>query len=117
RAPAVADAFLADVDAKARAYDHPLIAETARTVARAAEELKPMLAEPTEESARRIAWGMARTYQAALLCEAAGWALDKKGDARTATAAALYASEPLIGPEAPVGDDEMGALAFGTAAE
>ena len=76
-----------------------------------------MLAEAAEENARRIAWGMARTYQAALLCEAAGWALDKKGDARTATAAALFAAEPLIGAEPPVGDDEMGELAFGTNAE
>ena len=117
RAPGVAGAFLADVDAKARAYDHPLIAGTARTVAAAATELKTMLAEATEEAARRIAWGMARTYQAALLCEAAGWALDKKGDARTATAAALFAAEPLIGAEPPVGDDEMGELAFGTNAE
>jgi acyl-CoA dehydrogenase len=86
-------------------------------VAAAAEELKPMLAEPKEEEARRIAWGMARTYQAALLCDAAGWALDKKGDARTATAAAMFAAEPLIGAEPAVGDDEMGALAFGTAGE
>jgi len=117
RAPGVADAFLADVDARARAYDHPLIAGTARAVAAAADELKPMLAEPTEEDARRIAWGMARTYQAALLCEAAGWALDKKGDARTATAGALFASEPLIGASSPVGEDEMGDLAFGTAGE
>ena len=106
-----------DVLRALRAYRHPLIAGTARTVAAAATELKTMLAEATEEAARRIAWGMARTYQAALLCEAAGWALDKKGDARTATAAALFAAEPLIGAEPPVGDDEMGELAFGTNAE
>jgi hypothetical protein len=117
RAPGAAEAFLADVDAKARAYDHPLIAGSARAVAAAASDLKTMLAEATEEKARRIAWGMARTYQAALLCEAAGWALDKKGDARTATASALFTSEPLITAEPPVGDDEMRALAFGTAAE
>jgi hypothetical protein len=59
---------------------------------------------------------MARTYQAALLCEAAGWALDKKGDARVATAAALYTAQPLVGPDTPATDDELGALAFDTQA-
>src|SRR5207237_3698715 len=82
RAPGVADAFLADVDAKARAYDHPLIAGTARIVAKAAEDLTPMLAEPKEEEARRTAWGMARKYQAALLCSAAGRVVIQLGDAR-----------------------------------
>ncbi|MGZ4121394.1 MAG: acyl-CoA dehydrogenase family protein [Actinomycetota bacterium] len=117
RAPGVADSFLADVEARARAYDHPLIAGPARAVAAAAGTLKPMLAEPAEADARRIAWGMARTYQAALLCEAAGWALDKKADARTATAATLFTSEPLIGAEPPVGDEDLGALAFDSIAE
>ena len=113
RAPGVTDAFLTDVDAKARAYDHPLIAGAARAVTAAADELKPLMLEPTEPEARRIAWGMARTYQAALLCEAAGWALDKKGDTRTATAAALYTAEPLIDAAIPAGDDDLGELAFG----
>jgi hypothetical protein len=116
-APGVAEAFLADVDAKARAYDHPLIASPARAVATAAGELRTLLADPAEADARRIAWGMARTYQAALLCEAAGWALDKKGDARTATAAALFTAEPLITAETPAGEDDLGDLAFGIAAE
>ena len=54
-----------------------------------------------QSEARRLAWGMARTYQAALLCEAAGWALDKHGDRRTATAAALFTAEPLVPARAP----------------
>jgi acyl-CoA dehydrogenase len=74
--------------------------------------LKPLLAEPEERDARRIAWGMARAYQAALLCEAAGWALDKKGDARVATAAALFTSEPLVAAHVSASDDELGSLAF-----
>jgi hypothetical protein len=56
---------------------------------------------------------MARAYQAALLCEAAGWALDKKGDARVATAASLFTSERLIAADVPATDDELGDLAFG----
>lgn len=107
-----ADAFIADVEANARAYDHPLLAEPARATLRALDELRPFLAAPDEANARRIAWGMARTYEAALLCRAAGWALDKKGDARPATAAALFTAEPLVGPEPPADDEAMAALAF-----
>jgi hypothetical protein len=114
RAPGAAEAFLADVDARARAYDHPLIAEPARVVATAVGQLGTMIAEAEESHARRIAWGMARTYQAALLCEAAGWALDKKGDARAATAATLFTAEPLIAAATAVSDDELADLAFGS---
>ncbi|HEX9711701.1 MAG TPA: acyl-CoA dehydrogenase family protein [Actinomycetota bacterium] len=113
RSPETAGAFLADVEARARAADGPLLDEPQRAVLSALEQLRPLMAEPSEAGARRLAWGMARTYQAALLCEAAGWALAKQGDERVATAARLFASRPLIGSEPPVGDDELGALAFG----
>jgi alkylation response protein AidB-like acyl-CoA dehydrogenase len=108
-----AEAFLDDVEARARAFDHPLIADASRTVLAARDRLRPMLAEPRMEDARRLGWGMARTYQAALLCEAAGWALDKHGDRRTATAAALFTAEPLLA-DAPRIEDEadLAALAF-----
>lgn len=112
RAPGVAEAFLEDVEAKARAADHPLLADATRAVLAAKAQLIPMLADVQEGTARRLAWGMARTYQGALLCQAAGWALDKKGDARAATAARLICSEALIGPDLPP-DGELGALAFG----
>ncbi|MFA5889580.1 MAG: acyl-CoA dehydrogenase family protein [Actinomycetota bacterium] len=113
KSPQAAAAFCEDVEARARAYDHPLIAGPARAVRDATVSLRQMMLEAHEGAARRIAWGMARTYEAALLCEAAGWALDKKGDARAATAAALFTSEPLVGPGVPVDDAELGALAFG----
>lgn len=104
------DAFFADVERAARAYDHPLLAEPARTVLRAAGELQRI--EIDERNPRRIAWAMARTYEAALVCEAAGWALDKKGDARPATAAAILTAEPLIGPEPVWSAEDEAALAF-----
>lgn len=112
KTPQSAVAFLEDVEARARAYDHPLIAGPARAVHEAAGELRRMMAEASEGAARRIAWGMARTYEAALLCEAAGWTLDKKGDARAATAAALFTADPLIGPHPPVGEEDLASLAF-----
>ncbi|MCA1727441.1 MAG: acyl-CoA dehydrogenase, partial [Actinobacteria bacterium] len=111
--PGAAEALLEDIDARARAYDHPLIADASRKVLSARDELVRLLPEVEEKDARRVGWGMARTYQAALLCEAAGWALDKHGDRRTATAAALFTAEPLVGPAPPVEDEaELAALAF-----
>lgn len=104
-------AFVEEVESKARAYDHPLLADASRRVLSALDELRVMLAEPREEEARRLGWAMARTYEAALLCEAGGWALDKHGDRRTATAADVFTREPLIGPDlAP--EDALAELAF-----
>jgi alkylation response protein AidB-like acyl-CoA dehydrogenase len=106
-----AEAFVQDVEAKARAYDHPLLADASRRVLAALDEIKPMIAEPREEEARRLGWAMARTYEGALLCEAGGWALDKHGDRRTATAAEVFTREPLVGPDlAP--EDALAELAF-----
>ncbi|MCA1834096.1 MAG: acyl-CoA dehydrogenase family protein [Actinomycetota bacterium] len=112
RGEGVAAAFLADAESHLRAYDHPLLADTTRRVQAAVDHLRPMLAEPEESSGRRLAWGMARTYQAALLCEAAGWELDKHGDARAATAANLFASDPLISESASTGAGSLADLAF-----
>ena len=113
RADGTRDAFFADVERAARAYDHPLLAGPARTVLAAADELKTI--EIDDRNPRRIAWAMARTYEAALVCEAAGWALDKKGDARQATAAAILTAEPLIGPEPAWTAEDEAAFAFDVA--
>jgi alkylation response protein AidB-like acyl-CoA dehydrogenase len=111
--PGTAEALLEDIDARARAYDHPLLADSARIVLAAREELIRLLASVQEADARRLGWAMARTYQAALLCEAAGWALDKHGDRRAATAAALFTADPLIPAANPVEDEtDLAALAF-----
>lgn len=110
--PGVAQAFLEDVEAKARAYDHPAVSATVTKVLSAHDRLSKMILEADEASARHLAWGMARTYQAACLCEAAGWELDKHSDARTATAASIFASRPLIDEEPPATSEELAALAF-----
>jgi alkylation response protein AidB-like acyl-CoA dehydrogenase len=105
------DAFLADIDVRIRAFDHPLLEEPKLSVAAAGERLKALLAEADERGARRLAWGMARTYQGALLTEQAGWALVNKGDQRPAVAASLFTAEPLVGPDIPP-DEDLAALAF-----
>ncbi|HEX6208257.1 MAG TPA: acyl-CoA dehydrogenase family protein [Actinomycetota bacterium] len=112
-ASGVAEAFGEDVAARTRAATASLLEEPAARVLAALETLRPMMAEPDEPQARRLAWGMARTYQAALLCEAADWALDVHGDDRAATALKLFASEPLVGEEPPADPDALGRLAFG----
>jgi hypothetical protein len=111
--PGAGEAFLEDVEARARAAGGPLIDGPAARVLSARDALGSLLAEPSEGEARRIAWGMARTYQAALLCEAAGWALDKHGDRSAASALALAVARPLVGDDPGVEDDALGELAFG----
>jgi alkylation response protein AidB-like acyl-CoA dehydrogenase len=113
RGEGVAEAFLADAEARARAYDHPLLTDASRRVQAAIWTLRPLLAAPDEADGRRLAWGMARTYQAALLCEAAGWELDKHGDVRAATAANLFSAEPLVGPDPAADEAALESLAFG----
>lgn len=113
RGPGVAEAFLEDVEAKARAASGPALDASAERVLAALGELRGSVRDPAEGSARRIAWGMARAYQAALLVEAAGWALDKHGDANAATALALLTARPLVGEDPGVDGDALGQLAFG----
>jgi alkylation response protein AidB-like acyl-CoA dehydrogenase len=108
-----ADVYLADVEARARAFAHPLTAGAVHRVLAAVDELRPLLDDPAKSDARRLAWGMARTYEAALLCEAAGWALEKYGDRRAATAATLFTADPLVSPASGVEEDALKDLAFG----
>ena len=106
-----AETFLAEVEARVHSFEHPALDEPRRAVAAALERLKALLAEMDERGGRRLTWGMARTYQAALVCEAAGWALSNKNDPRPAVAAALFSADRLVGPELPA-DDDLRALAF-----
>lgn len=108
----VAQAFLEDVRERALRYDHPLIAENARKVLDAASSLKPLLSGSDESDARRLAWGMARVYQAALMCEAAGWAIDKHGDTKAATALTIFTSRPLIEDRWNIEEQDIASFAF-----
>jgi alkylation response protein AidB-like acyl-CoA dehydrogenase len=110
--PGAGEAFLADLEERARRFDHPLLAEAAARALQAADAVATLLREPAEGQGRRIAWSMARTYEAALQCEAAGWALDKHGDPRAATAARVFAAGGLVEPGPEATGEELGALAF-----
>jgi hypothetical protein len=108
----VAEAFLAEVDDRVRAAAHPATEGPAGVVLDAVGRLRPMLAEPEEGPGRRLAWGMARTYQAALLCEAAARALRDHADGRTATALCLFVAEPLVEKDPGPTPEDLAALAF-----
>lgn len=110
--PGVAEAFVADVQRAASAGgDHAALEGPRHAVRAALDELKKI--EPGEDTARRIAWGMARTYEAALLCEHAAWSLNNGRGARAATAAVVFTSEPLVGADPGIGPDALDELAFG----
>lgn len=110
--PGVAEAFSADVErAAASGGDQQLLEGPRHAVRAALDELKKI--EPTQDNARRLAWGMARTYEAALLCEHAAWSIQNGRGARAATAAAVFTSEPLVGLDPGVGPEALDELAFG----
>ncbi|MGH3113172.1 MAG: acyl-CoA dehydrogenase family protein, partial [Gaiellaceae bacterium] len=93
-----AEAFIEDIERAVGASGEPLLEGPVARVREALDELKVLIKEPSEEGARRLAWAMARTYQGALLCEAASWAQRSKDDPRTAHAAQLFTARQLIGP-------------------
>ncbi|MEO7804588.1 MAG: acyl-CoA dehydrogenase family protein, partial [Actinomycetota bacterium] len=109
----VAEAFLDDVESKLRSYEHPLTADSVRAISDALDELRRMLADIDEADARRLAWAMARIYQAALLAEAAGWALDKHADRRSASALGLFIGQGLIDAPMDLSEQDLHELATG----
>jgi hypothetical protein len=83
-------------------------------VAAGLEAVRPMVLEPDEREGRRLAGGMARVTQAALLCEAAEWRAARKGDGSAVVAAEMFTREALVAPAS--ADLELDALAYGFAA-
>lgn len=89
----VREAFHADLEQRLARADHPGLADTIADVTKAAARLRQLTAEAEETTARPLAWSMALTYEAALLCEAAS---QDPGSRRQALAARLFARRPLI---------------------
>lgn len=119
RAPESGEAFLADIDRRLASLprgDAPEVPE-AQLVRRARQQLRELMAVAQENDGRRLAWGMARTYQSVLLLEAAVWRQARKADASGWTALRLFLQEPLVPPALPASDDELAGLAFGARGE
>lgn len=108
-----AEAFIEEVERAVGASSGSLLEGPAARVREALDELKVLIKEPSEAGARRLAWAMASTYQGALLCEAADWALSEKEDPRTAHAAQVFTARQLVGAPPEPSNDELGNLAFG----
>jgi len=110
RDPDVGAGLLDDISAQLERYPGPGVAVPAERAVRAAlPRLRELLACPI--APRALAWGLARTYQAALLVAHARWAASTCDDPRPATAAVLFTRHPLLSEPAPLGADEIASLA------
>ncbi len=80
----------------------------------ALDTLVPLIIDPSEDEARRLAWGMARTLQAALLAEFAEWRLQTRQDRAGLAAAEIFARAGLLDEPMPEEDvATLDALAMG----
>src|SRR5579875_3803547 len=102
------EAFHDDLDRRVARAGHPALAATAARVAKAAARLRDLTAAAGEATARPLAWSMARTYQAALLCEAAS---QRPADTRLASAARVFCRQPLVTDDGDPGS--LAELAYG----
>ena len=105
--------WLEDITHRLANLSHPELAGIKPRIAAALEDLRPMVLEPDERDGRRLAGGMARVTQAALLAEAAVWRLVQKSDRTALVAAEMITREPLIQPLTT--DMELSELAYGRA--
>ena len=106
--------WIDDVGGRLARLTHPELAPVTPRIAAALEMLRPMVLEPDERDGRRMATGMARITQAALLAEAAEWRIVQKGDRSALVAAELVTREPLV--SAVTADMDLSGLAYGQAA-
>jgi alkylation response protein AidB-like acyl-CoA dehydrogenase len=107
----LAEEWLEFVAAKlAGAPDAELAAITV-LVKSALTALRPLVLAPEEVDGRRIAQGMARVTQAAILAETAAWRLQHKQDRSALIAAALVTRAPLLAERTT--DIDLATLAFG----
>ncbi len=103
--------WLDDVDRRLAGVTHAELDWVKPRIAAALDVLRPMVLEPDERDGRRLAAGMARTTQAALLAEAAEWRILHKHDRTALVAAETITREPLI--PALTTDMELAELAYG----
>lgn len=117
KSPEVGEVFLADIDRRVAALPGATVnlAEVTQ-VSRARHLLADLMATAEENDGRRLAWGMARTYQAVLLLEAAVWRQAIKADRSGWTALRFFLQAPLVPPALPASVRESAELAFGAPA-
>lgn len=77
----------------------------------ACHEMERLLVDPPEQDARRIAYGLANATALSVLIEDAAWGL-ARGSGRGATAAQMFAAQPVIPASAGVTNQDEARLAF-----
>jgi acyl-CoA dehydrogenase len=111
---AAGEAFIESVVRRLEGLTSDALRQVRASVEDALDTLAPLIQSPDGVQARRLAWGMVRTYQTVLLAEAAEWRWREKHDRSAWAAAHLFAREPLVPPPfADLHDDALHALAFG----
>lgn len=113
--PALSGAFQDDILKRISRIRNAEIHAIGQKVTSGLKELRKMMHAPAERDGRRLAWGMARTYQAALLCEAADWRWRVKADRGGIAAARQFTSADLIPVRQEASDGDLHLLAFGAA--
>ncbi|HVE76679.1 MAG TPA: acyl-CoA dehydrogenase family protein [Actinomycetota bacterium] len=99
-------------DAKALISNPPAGTEGfARRIEGALADLTSLMGSFEEAKSRVVAWGLARTYQAALLFDAARWGRAREDDSWL-TALELFMNRPLVSPYPGSDDSALDRLAF-----
>ncbi len=101
------DALHDDFDRRLARAGHPGLVATVAQVTKAAAHLRRLTAEADEATARPLAWSLARTYEAVLLCEAAS---QDPRNRRLAAAARVFCRQPFITADA---EPSLAVLAYG----
>jgi alkylation response protein AidB-like acyl-CoA dehydrogenase len=111
RSQAVAQAWLDDIARRLAGTVNQELAWVKPRIEAALEMLRPMVLAPDEREGRRLAAGMARVTEAAVLTEAAAWRIDMKSDRSALVAVEILTRHSLVPPE--TADMDIFGLAFG----
>ena len=103
--------WLDDIERRLTGITHEALDWVKPRIHAALETLRPLVLEPDERDGRRLAGGMARVTQAALLGEAAQWRIVNKHDRSALIAAEMITRETLVAPL--TSDMELRELAYG----
>jgi acyl-CoA dehydrogenase len=92
----VGEAWLNDIKERLASVTHGEAAPILPRVQAALRDLRPLVLAPEEADARRIAQGMARVTQAAILAQSAQWRIVHKQDRSALIAAEIVTRAPLL---------------------
>lgn len=92
----VGEEWLDDIARRLAGVVHPECQPIIPRIRQAVDTLRPLVLEPDEHEGRRLAQGMARITQAAIVAEAAQWRIDCKQSRGALIAAELLTRAPLV---------------------